>query len=247
MMHGGAAAIDTDVRATLAADMGSLTGGSPSCPAMRMDHVSHSMIEGSTEKRMLAPLNRVFANGQFHVVTGPSGAGKTTLLSILSNTVRPTRGCVYWGDVNLTGLDLVAQANWRRLHLGMIFQTSRLVSFMSVRDHIALAAKIRGDDRALAQGMALLDALGMSARLDALAVQLSGGEKQRVAIAQALCAKPAVVLADEPTAALDHDNARLVVATLRGFAATYGAAVICVSHDRVAIDHADAIIALEKP
>jgi putative ABC transport system ATP-binding protein len=247
MMHDVAHAIDNGAHGTLSENWASLSGGCLSRPTIRLDHVSHSMIEGSTEKRMLAPLNRVFANGQFHVVTGPSGAGKTTLLSILSNTVRPTQGCVHWGNVNLTGLDLIAQANWRRLHLGMIFQTSRLVSFMSVRDHITLAARIRGDDKALSEGMILLEALGMSARLDALAVQLSGGEKQRVAIAQALCARPAVVLADEPTAALDHDNARLVVATLRGFAATHDATVICVSHDRVAIDHADAIIALERP
>lgn len=239
--------VQRDVTAIPAADH-SDTGNRPMpCPAMRLDHVSHSMVEGGQEKRMMAPLTRAFTAGQLHVVTGPSGAGKTTLLSILSSTVRPTKGFVHWGDVNLTGLDRIAQANWRRLHLGMIFQTSRLVSFMSVRDHIALAAKIRGDDEALAEGMALLDAMGLSGRLDALSIQLSGGEKQRVAIAQALCAKPSVVLADEPTAALDHDNARLVIATLRGFAMTHGAAVICVSHDRVAIDHADAVIALEKP
>lgn len=215
-------------------------------PAMVLDQVSHSMSEGGVNKRTLAPLSRQFDAGQFHVVSGPSGAGKTTLLSILSTTVRPTKGCVYWGGTNLTELDLIGQANWRRQNLGMIFQTSRLVSVMTVRDHISLASRIRSVGQAQSIGLSLIDALGLSSRLDALPAELSGGEKQRVAVAQALCASPAVVLADEPTAALDHDNGQLVVETLRGYARTHGAVVICVSHDRVATDHADMMISLAK-
>ncbi len=208
--------------------------------------VAHQMMEGSSEKRVLAPLSRTFEAGQFHVVGGPSGAGKTTLLSILSLSVRPSRGMVHWGEENLSGFKPARQADWRRRHLGLIFQTSRLVGVMTVREHIRLAASIRSDPEAEAEGLAILGALGMGEKLSQFPAQLSGGEKQRVAIAQALCARPAVLLADEPTAALDQNNAALVAQTLRTFARDRGAVVICVSHDRVVMDAADNLLMLEK-
>jgi ABC-type lipoprotein export system ATPase subunit len=211
-----------------------------------LDKVCHVLNEGNGEKAVLAPLSRTFAAGQFHVVGGPSGAGKTTLLSILSLAVRPSRGMVLWGDDNLSGLRPAQQAAWRRSHLGLVFQTSRLVGVMTVREHVRLAAAIRGRADAEAEGLAILGALGMGARLNQCPAQLSGGEKQRVAIAQALCARPAVLLADEPTAALDQTNAALVAYTLRTFAKENSAVVICVSHDRVVIDAADQLLMLEK-
>jgi putative ABC transport system ATP-binding protein len=180
------------------------------------------------------------------VVGGPSGAGKTTLLSILSLSVRPTCGRVRWGDVDLTDLPPAEQARWRRQHLGLIFQTSRLVSVMTVAEHIKLAAAIRLQPAAEAEGLALLGTLGLAERIGQLPAQLSGGEKQRVALAQALCARPAILLADEPTAALDRSNAALVAATLRDFARERGAIVICVSHDTVVMDAADELLILDK-
>lgn len=128
----------------------------------------------------------------------------------------------------------------------LVFQTSRLVGVMTVREHLRLAASIRGKPDAEAEGLAILGALGMGTRLNQLPAQLSGGEKQRVAIAQALCARPAVLLADEPTAALDQTNAALVAHTLRTFAIERQAVVICVSHDRVVMDAADNLLMLEK-
>lgn len=211
-----------------------------------LDRVGHVLCEGGAEKPVLATLSRSFAAGSFHVVSGPSGAGKTTLLSILSLTVRPSRGMILWGDENLSGLRSAQQAEWRRRHLGLVFQTSRLVGVMTVREHLRLAASIRGKPDAEAEGLAILGALGMGTRLNQLPAQLSGGEKQRVAIAQALCARPAVLLADEPTAALDQTNAALVAHTLRTFAIERQAVVICVSHDRVVMDAADNLLMLEK-
>jgi putative ABC transport system ATP-binding protein len=215
--------------------------------ALTLDAVAHSIYEGQAEKRTLAPMSRSFAPGQFHVVGGPSGSGKTTLLSILSLTVRATRGMVLWGTENLSAFKPAGQAHWRRRHLGLVFQTSRLVGVLNAAEHVRLAGAIRGLPDAEAEGLSILRALGMGDKLTQTPGQLSGGEKQRVALAQALCCQPSVLLADEPTAALDQTNAELVAHTLRAYARRREAVVICVSHDRAVIDAADELLMLSKP
>jgi ABC-type lipoprotein export system ATPase subunit len=214
--------------------------------ALVLDHVSHSVLEAGVEKRTMALLNRRFEPGVLNVVGGPSGAGKTTLLSILSLTVQATQGMIICGETNLTALKPKQARDWRRRHIGMVFQTSRLVSLMSVREHILLAARLRGRGSAIAEGLQRLRDLGLGDKLDARPHKLSGGEKQRVALAQALCFDPSVLLADEPTAALDQKNAELVAQTLRAYAREKSAVVVCVSHDRALFDAADDILKLEK-
>lgn len=211
-----------------------------------LDGVGHSVFDRGVEKPVLALLSHTFDAGRFHVVGGPGDVGKRALLSILSLGVRPTRGTVRWGEHDLSGFRPAQQADWRRRHLGLIVQTSRLVGVMTVREHIRLAASIRGKPEALAEGLATLVALGMGEKLRQLPAQLSGGDKQRLAIAQALCARPAVLIADEPTAALDRSTTALVSRTLRAFARDRGAVVICVSHDRVVMDSADNVLILDK-
>jgi putative ABC transport system ATP-binding protein len=215
--------------------------------ALTLDHITHSVREAESMKATLALLSRSFEPGRFHVVGGPSGSGKTTLLSVLSLTVRATQGMVMWGKQSLTMLGPAAQANWRRENLGLVFQTSRLVGVMNVGEHIRLAALIRKMPEAETMGIAILEALGMGEKLQRLPSQLSGGEKQRVAIAQALCCSPSILLADEPTAALDQANAELVAHTLKTYARQQNAVVICVSHDRAVIDAADELLTLTKP
>lgn len=212
-----------------------------------LDQVSHSVLEGESLKATLAPLSRRFEPGLFHVVGGPSGSGKTTLLSILSLTVRATCGMVLWGKDNLTKLTPAAHSKWRRENLGLVFQTSRLVGVMNPVEHIKLAASIRNMPHAEQEGVDTLHALGMDEKLRHMPAQLSGGEKQRVALAQALCCHPSILLADEPTAALDQANAELVAHTLRTYARQRNAVVICVSHDRAIIDAADELLTLAKP
>ncbi len=216
-------------------------------PPLRLNNVAHQIFDIGQEKKVLANLNIEFAPGNFHVVGGPSGAGKTTLLSILSLTVRATSGMILWGAENLTALNPALQTQWRRKHLGLIFQTSRLIGVMNVREHLSLSAKLRGKPDAEREGLGILETLGMASKLDQYPTQLSGGEKQRVAIAQALSSRPEILLADEPTAALDQRNADLVAHKLRSYARETDAIVICVSHDRAVIDAADNFIQLEKP
>jgi putative ABC transport system ATP-binding protein len=215
--------------------------------ALILDHVAHSVLEAGEAKPTLAALSRAFAPGRFCVIGGPSGAGKTTLLSVLSLTVRATRGMILWGDENLSALSPRAATEWRRQNLGMVFQTSRLVSVMTSAEHIKMAAAIRDRPEANDHGLSILAALGMGDKLTKRPDQLSGGEKQRVALAQALCSRPPVLLADEPTAALDHVNAELVAHTLRTYARERNAVVVCVSHDRAVIDAADDFLMLGKP
>lgn len=216
------------------------------CHALIADGIAQRLDEAGRTRTTLAPLSCTFEPGRFHVVRGPSGSGKTTLLSILSLTVRAAQGRICWGGNDVSAFDPAAQANWRRQHLGLVFQTSRLVGVLTPVEHIRLAAAIRDRPDAMGHGISLLETFGLAGQLEQLPAQLSGGEKQRVAIAQALCARPAVLLADEPTAALDRHNAALVAQTLCDFAHDRGAVVVCVSHDQVVIDAADDLLTLEK-
>ena len=213
---------------------------------LMLDGVSRSMLEGGQEQRMLAPLTRSFVPGKLHVVSGPSGAGKTTLLSLLALAVPPSRGMLHWGQVPLSQLKPAAAAAWRRANLGLIFQTSRLVSVMTAHENVCFGGQIRGLD-VRAEADRLLDAFGLADKKRQLPAQLSGGEKQRVAIAQALACAPMLLLADEPTAALDAGNAAFVAQTLKSYARAQAATVICVSHDRTVIDAADELLTLERP
>lgn len=217
-----------------------------SAQPLMLDGVARSVIDSGQEKRTLAQLDRLFAPGKLHVVNGPSGAGKTTLLSLLALAVPPSRGTLRWGQVNLTALGPDAAAMWRKANLGMIFQTSRLVSVMTAFENVCFGGAIRGL-RVEAEAHHLLEGFGLGVKKASLPAQLSGGEKQRVAIAQALACRPALLLADEPTASLDTANAAFVAETLKSYAVANAATVICVSHDRTVIDAADDLLTLERP
>jgi len=213
---------------------------------LHLEGVGHSVLDGGVQKPVLARITRSFDEGTFHVVSGPSGAGKTTLLSLIAQFLPPTSGTISLGEMTLTGMGVDAAAAWRRASLGMIFQTSRLIRVLTVAEHIEIASRIRRSKEARAEGHKLLNELGMGDKLAHRPHQLSGGEKQRVALAQALCARPTLLLADEPTAALDQGNAELVGRMLVRFARENCAVVVCISHDRTVIDMADESIFLER-
>lgn len=215
--------------------------------ALRLIGVSHVAGTGAGRTPVLATLDIVFQPGRFACLTGPSGAGKTTALSIIAGVVTPSLGEVRHGDRAISRLPDLARREWRRCHVGLIFQTCRLFDILTAEEHMALVARVRGNPAALASGRRWLQQLGLGDRLHHRPGLLSGGEKQRVALAQALAAAPSVLLADEPTAALDAPNAEVVAQTLADYAAETGAVVVAVSHDRLMFEAAHVRVELERP
>ncbi|WP_310497610.1 ATP-binding cassette domain-containing protein [Sandarakinorhabdus sp.] len=213
---------------------------------MRLAGVDYAISEGSGRRPLLSGMDLTFAAGAFTCLTGASGTGKTTILSLLAGVCLPDAGLVLDGDTPLSAMREAARTAWRRAHVGMVFQTCRLIDVLTAAEHMALVARLRGHAEAEENGLALLDRLGLADKKNSRPGQLSGGEKQRVALAQALASRPRIVLADEPTAALDRTNAEFVAQTLRDYARQSGAVVVAVSHDDAMIQNAHARTMLTK-
>lgn len=210
---------------------------------LAMEGVDYRIDAGQA---LITGLSAVFAAGRVACLTGPSGAGKTTVLSLLGGIAVPQSGRVVHGGRPVSAESTAARRAWRTANLGFVFQTCRLIDVLTVREHMALVARLRGDAEAEAAGVAMACDLGLADKLESLPGALSGGEKQRVALAQALAHRPAIVLADEPTAALDRANAVAVAVALGEYARRERAVVVAVSHDAVLIDAADDIVQLQK-
>ncbi|GAA3029874.1 ABC transporter ATP-binding protein [Kitasatospora albolonga] len=180
----------------------------------------------------LGPLDLTVAEGEALAVTGPSGSGKSTLLNLVAGLDRPTDGSVTVAGTRLDGLGEHALARFRRERIGMVFQFFNLLDDLTVADNILLPAQLRGAGRrtAAARAEELMEQLGIARHARAHPGQLSGGERQRVAVARALVNRPALLLADEPTGALDSaagEQVRELLTELhRG-----GQTVVLVTHD----------------
>ncbi len=184
------------------------------------------------------------AAGEVVAITGPSGSGKSTLLHLLAGLDRPTAGEVRWGALAIQDLAPDAAARARVGRVGLVFQQHHLLADLSAHENVTLPGRVQGRVDA-ARGDALLEAVGLTARRDARPRTLSGGERLRVAVARALYARPAVVLADEPTGSLDRASADAVVDVLLAAAAADGAAVVLVTHDAQVAARADRRARLE--
>ncbi len=168
--------------------------------------------------------------GESLALTGPSGSGKSTLIRVLAGLQVPDRGTVSLGTERLSVKNALEM---RRNHIGLVFQDYRLVPFLSAEENILLANEMsRRPKPASADVDALLNGLGLGDLRHRPCHTLSGGEQQRVAIARALIGRPRVILADEPTGALDGKNSADVAGLLSGLATTYGVAVVVATHDR---------------
>ncbi len=189
------------------------------------------------------------ANGEVVALLGPSGAGKSTFLSAVGLINPPTSGRIMFrGRLVLDGDG--AQANlraFRRRHIGFVFQKSNLIPFLTAVENVQIALELNGDAARSARQRAieLMDYLGVSDRADNLPSMLSGGQQQRVAVARALANRPSVILADEPTAALDSHRGRQVMELFARVAHEQGAGVIVVTHDHRALDIFDRIYEME--
>ncbi|MEY4168193.1 MAG: hypothetical protein RIR52_2017 [Acidobacteriota bacterium] len=186
-------------------------------------------------------------SGEVLFLMGPSGSGKTTLLSIMGCILRPTGGSVRIAGVEVTGLSERQMPRVRLEQIGFIFQGFNLFPALTVRENIELAFGLKGVRGRMARQSAeeLLERVALREKANEWPANLSGGQKQRVAIARALAGEPGIVLADEPTAALDGVTGRAILDLLRELAHEKGRAVVIVTHDSRAEAYADRIVTIE--
>jgi putative ABC transport system ATP-binding protein len=218
-------------------------------PVLDIVGVSQTFGEGALAVQALKPTTLAVQAGELVALLGPSGSGKSTLLLAISLIQPPTTGRIVIEGRRLyddgpTGVDARA---FRRQHIGFIFQQHNLIPFLTAEENVALVLQLNGARRreALRRARELLDYLEIGHRAASLPARLSGGEQQRVAIGRALANQPPLILADEPTAALDTDRGNKVMALLRRIARERRSAVITVTHDHRMIEGFDTVYHLE--
>ena len=203
--------------------------------------------QGAGTVRALKGVSIELMPGELTLLMGPSGSGKTTLLSILGCILTPTEGTLRIAGRPTTGLDAEALAHLRRRHIGFVFQSYNLFPTLTAVENVKLALDVRGEhgpDSTLKAQRALKQ-VGLGHRLRSYPANLSGGERQRVAVARALAGSPSVILADEPTAALDSENGQSVMALLAEISEDKSRAVLAVTHDPRTIPYAHRILRIE--
>ncbi len=202
---------------------------------------------GNLANKVLKGIDVSLLPGELTLLMGPSGSGKTTLLSIMGCLMTPTEGELTVAGEPAIGLSGEALADIRRRHIGFVFQSYNLFPTMNVLDNVLLAMDVRraASVSPLDVASQALAQVGLTHRIAAHPSKLSGGEKQRVAIARALAGSPSVILADEPTAALDTENGKAVMALLSTVAQDPTRAVLAVTHDHRMLSYADRIITIE--
>ncbi len=215
--------------------------------AVRAIGISKTFGSGDTEVRALVDVDLALETGTVAALLGPSGSGKSTLIKALGLVALPDSGRVLFQGrpVVVDGVAVADVAELRRRYLGFVFQKANLVSFLTARENVEIACEIGETEAPRRRAMELLDYLGVAHRADAYPETLSGGEQQRVAIARALANRPSLILADEPTAALDSVRGRAVMELFARVAHEQGAAVLVVTHDHRALDLFDRTYAME--
>lgn len=217
--------------------------GAGAAHAVRIDRLDHFFGEGEFRNQVLFDITMDIARGQLVVMTGPSGSGKTTLLTLIGALRSVQSGDVQVLDHRLAGLgqsDLVAA----RRQIGFIFQQHNLFRSLTALENVKMALPLSGcppsemDDRAAD----ILERVGLGHRMDHKPRHLSGGQCQRVAVARALVNRPKLILADEPTAALDKESSRIVVNLLKELTTDEGCTVVMVTHDNRILDLANRIV-----
>lgn len=202
---------------------------------------------GVAQIRALKGVDLALKGGELTLLMGPSGSGKSTLLSILGCLLTPTEGTVRVRGDSIAGKNPEDLAKLRRENIGFVFQSYHLFPTLSAADNVRLALDVRGETGADAKdkARAALDRVGLSSKTRNYPSQLSGGEQQRVAIARAVVGDPSVILADEPTAALDSENGKAIMGILAAIAKDPGRGVLVVTHDPRLLPFADRIVHIE--
>ena len=209
--------------------------------------VNFAFDAGSARKQVLFDIDFVLDRGEFVILTGPSGAGKTTLMTLIGALRSLQSGSISVLDTELAGLKAEGQREIRR-KIGFIFQDHNLFDALTAFQTLSLAMTLAGRrqsrSEARTRAVTLLSKLSMEPQIDSRPRQMSTGQKQRVAIARALINEPPIIIADEPTAALDADTAALVIELFRQLVGTAGTPVLMVTHDRRIFSAANRILTM---
>ena len=202
---------------------------------------------GRQHFEVLKSLDWEIPSGEIQLLMGPSGSGKTTLLSILAGLLTPTAGNVYLLGQEITGMSSSKLARFRRQNIGFIFQNFNLFPALTAAENVELVLNLKGIQgwKAREQAQKLLAQVQLEKQAEQKPGDLSGGQKQRVAIARALANNPRLIMADEPTAALDSRSGHNVIELLRYLAKEKGCTVLMVTHDPRIIDVADRVAYME--
>jgi putative ABC transport system ATP-binding protein len=209
--------------------------------------VTKTLGRGAGMVQALRGIDLSLPPGELTLLMGPSGSGKTTLLLILGCMLTPSSGSVTLCGASTAEMDKEALAKLRRDHIGFVFQSYHLFSTLTAAQNVQLALDIRGERgrRAAKKSREALQLVGLEHKIRALPRELSGGEQQRVAIARAIVANPSVVLADEPTGALDGSTGQMIMGILASIAHERENAVLVVTHDPRVLPFADRVLQIE--
>ncbi|MCU0534075.1 MAG: DevA family ABC transporter ATP-binding protein [Hydrococcus sp. Prado102] len=216
-------------------------------PVISASHLNHYFGQGELRKQVLFDIDLDIYPGEIVIMTGPSGSGKTTLLTLMGGLRSAQEGSLKILDRELRGATKQELTKLRR-NIGYIFQAHNLLTFLTAKQNVKMSLELHEEmlDRDIDKiATSMLETVGLGNRVDYYADSLSGGQKQRVAIARALISHPKIVLADEPTAALDKKSGRDVVEIMQQLAKEQGCTILLVTHDNRILDIADRIIYME--
>lgn len=215
--------------------------------AISVRDLTKSYAEGAATVNALKHVSLDIGAGEVVLLVGPSGSGKTTLLSIMGCILQPTLGSVKIAGREIVGLSEKELPSVRLAHIGFVFQAFNLFPTLTAGENVELALDLKGirGREARERSRSLLEQVGLADKYNTFPSDLSGGQKQRVAIARALAGDPEIVLADEPTAALDSHTGTTIMNMLRELAHERGRAVVVVTHDTRVLHYGDRIVRIE--
>jgi len=219
----------------------------PNESIISVQNLNHFFGQGSLRKQVLFDINLNIHPGEIVIMTGPSGSGKTTLLTLMGGLRSAQEGSLKILGQEVSGASS-QQLTQLRKQIGYIFQAHNLMSFLTALQNVRMSLELHEqflDGNLDAKATAMLSAVGLGNRVNYYPENLSGGQKQRVAIARALVSHPQIVLADEPTAALDKKSGRDVVEIMQRLAKEQGSTILLVTHDNRILDIADRIVHME--
>jgi putative ABC transport system ATP-binding protein len=208
-------------------------------PVFAASALTKTYVSGEVKVHALNNVDLEIAEKEVVVLLGPSGSGKSTLLNIMGGLDRPTSGKLFFRDLDLTSLEDRDLTMYRREHVGFVFQFYNLVPSLTAYENVALVTEVANNPMRPADALTLV---GLEARMQNFPAQLSGGEQQRVAIARAIAKRPAVLLCDEPTGALDSKTGIRVIEALLGVNRELGTTTVIITHNASIQEVADRVL-----